>query len=104
MPLIVTECGATEGHGDGELYKENFNEWISLLEDNNVSWIVWQLSEKDESSSLIIKKEVQDRLDFLYEKYTEDELKKKKYRINDYLSDTGKYIKDIFIKYNKQTK
>ena len=99
MPLIVTECGATNESGDGELYKKEFINWIEFLENNNISWIVWQLSEKDEASSLVIKKEVQDRLDFLYKKYTEVELKRKKYHINDYLSDTGKYMKQIFIKY-----
>ena len=99
MPLIVTECGATNESGDGELYKKEFINWIEFLENINISWIVWQLSEKDEASSLVIKKEVQDRLDFLYKKYTEVELKRKKYHINDYLSDTGKYMKQIFIKY-----
>ena len=99
MPLIVTECGATNESGDGKLYKKEFINWIEYLENNNISWIVWQLSEKDESSSLVIKKEVQDRLDFLYEKYTEKELKRKKYHINDYLSDTGKFMKEIFIKH-----
>ena len=100
MPLIVTECGATNESGDGKLYKKEFINWIEYLENNNISWIVWQLSEKDESSSLVIKKEVQDRLDFLYERYTEKELKRKKYHINDYLSESGKYMKKIFIKYN----
>lgn len=99
MPLIVTECGATNESGDGKLYKKEFINWIEYLENNNISWIVWQLSEKEESSSLVIKKEVQDRLDFLYEKYTEKELKQKKYHINDYLSDTGKFMKEIFIKH-----
>ena len=100
MPLIVTECGATNESGDGKLYKNEFIKWIEYLEKNNISWIVWQLSEKDEASSLVIKKEVQDRLDFLYKKYTENELQRKKYHINDYLSNTGIFIKKIFIEYN----
>ena len=97
MPLIVTECGATNESGDGVLYQKEFKEWIQYLEKNHISWIVWQLSEKDEASSLIIKKEVQDRLDYLYERYTERQLQRKKYHINDYLSDTGKFMKKIFI-------
>ena len=100
MPLIVTECGATNESGDGKLYKNEFIKWIEYLEKNNISWIVWQLSEKDEASSLVIKKEVQDRLDFLYKKYTENELQRKKYHINDYLSNTGIFMKKIFIEYN----
>ena len=100
MPLIVTECGATNESGDGNLYKKEFEQWIALLDSNNISWIVWQLSEKDEASSLVIKKEVQDRLDFLYKKYTKRQLERKKYRINDYLSTTGKFMKKIFLKYN----
>lgn len=100
MPLIVTECGPTNESGDGNIYEKEFDEWIDFLENKNISWIVWQLSEKDEASSLLIKKEVQDRLDFLYGKYTEEELKRKKYHINDYLSDTGKFMKKVFEKYN----
>ena len=100
MPIIITECGATNESGDGKLFKDEFSDWIEFLEKSDISWIVWQLSEKDEASSLLIKKEVQDRLDFLYEKYTEKELKNKEYHVNDYLSDTGEYIKDIFKKYS----
>ena len=100
MPLIVTECGPTDESGDGNLHEEYFDEWIRFLEDKNISWIIWQFSEKDEASSLLIKKEVQDRLDFLYEKYTEEELENKKYYVNDYLSDTGKFIKNILLKYS----
>ena len=67
MPIIITECGATNESGDGKLFKDEFSDWIEFLEKSDISWIVWQLSEKDEASSLLIKKEVQDRLDFLYE-------------------------------------
>lgn len=100
MPLIITECGPTDPSGDGKLYKEEFEKWIELLDSKSIGWIVWQLSEKDEASSLLIKKEVQDRLDFLYERYTKRQLARKKYHINDYLSPIGKYMKKIFIKYN----
>ena len=100
MPMIITECGPTDPSGDGKLYKMEFNEWMKFLNQNKISWIIWQFSEKDEASSILIKKEVQDRLDFIHGKYTELELQRKKYHINDYLSDTGKYIKIIFKKYN----
>ena len=101
MPIIITECGATNASGDGKLYKKEFNQWIDFLNENHIGWIIWQLSEKSETSSLVIKKEVQDRLDYLYKRYTEKELERKKYHINDYLSDTGKYIKEIFTQVNK---
>ena len=97
MPIIVTECGATDESGNGKLFKKEFINWIEFLDSNKISWVVWQLSEKDETSSLVIKREVQDRLDFLNKKYTEKELKRKKYHINDYLSDTGNFIKEVFI-------
>lgn len=100
MPIIVSECGASKVSGDGTLNEDEFRDCIMSLEKNNISWIVWQFSEKDESSSLLIRKEIQDRLDFLDGKYTEKELKKKKYHINDYLSDTGKFMKKIFQEYN----
>ena len=100
MPIIITECGATDASGGGKLYKKEFNQWIEFLHKYHIGWVIWQLSEKEETSSLVIKKEVQDRLDYLYKKYTERELERKKYHINDYLSNTGKYIKNVFIKYN----
>ena len=97
MPIIVTECGATDESGNGKLFKKEFINWIEFLDSNKISWVVWQLSEKDETSSLVIKREVQDRLDFLNKKYTEKELKRKKYHINDYLSDNGNFMKEVFI-------
>ena len=97
MPIIVTECGATDESGNGKLFKKEFINWIEFLDSNKISWVVWQLSEKDETSSLVIKREVQDRLDFLNKKYTKKELKRKKYHINDYLSDNGNFIKEVFI-------
>lgn len=100
IPLIVTECGATDATGDGELYKDEFNDWVKFLEGHKIGWIFWQLSEKDEASSLVISRDVQDRLDLISEKYTEEELRRKKYYVNDYLSDTGKYVKEIFVQYN----
>ena len=76
-----------------------FKEWIEYLEENKISWIVWQFSDRVESSSLIRPKE-QVMLDMYNSgKYTSDEILNKKYKVEDLLSETGKYTKKIIRKY-----
>ena len=104
LPVIITECAATDGSGDGYLYLEFYKKWIAYLEKNNLSWVVWQFSDKPESSSLIIE-EKSKQLEWVTKKiYTQEEIKKKKYNVNDYLSETGKVTKDIMRKYSLKKK
>ena len=100
LPVIITECAATDGSGDGYLYLEFFKKWIAYLEDNNLSWVVWQFSDKPESSSLIISKEMKE-LEWVTKKiYTKEEIENKKYDVNDYLSETGEVTKELMMKYS----
>ena len=100
IPIFVTECGATDGSGDGYLYLEPFKIWIKSLEEKNISWAVWQLSDKDESSSILTTVEKR-QLKWMTEKiYTEEEIKNKKYDINDYLTEYGETIRELFYKYS----
>ena len=102
LPVIITECAATDGSGDGYVYLDYFKKWIAYLEDNDLSWMVWQFSDRKESSSLLVAKELR-HLEWISKGiYSKEELKKKKYNINDYLSETGEVTKDLIIKYSME--
>ena len=99
LPIIITECAATDGSGDGPLYFDFFKEWIEYLEENKISWIVWQFSDRVESSSLIRPKE-QVMLDMYNSgKYTSEEILNREYTVDDLLSESGKYTKKLIRRY-----
>ena len=102
LPIIITECAATDGSGDGKLYLNSFKNVIDHFEKNNISWIVWQLSDKEESSSTLIPKYKQQNKWLAEFKYTKEELRKKKYDINDYLTKEGKLVKELLLKYTEE--
>lgn len=100
LPIFVSECGITDATGDGKIYEDKFRSWIDFLNEKNISWIFWSFSNKDEGSSLLTK-------DY---KVTKETMKIDKYNIpsvnieidfEDYLSETGKILKDILLSYPK---
>ncbi|MCR5301803.1 MAG: cellulase family glycosylhydrolase [Lachnospiraceae bacterium] len=52
LPIFVTECGLSEASGSGTVDYSSAASWFSMLEDNNTSFAVWSLSNKNESSAL----------------------------------------------------
>ncbi len=53
IPIFVSECGLTKANGDGEVFFDKFSEWISYLNSNNISWVYWSFSNKNESSAIL---------------------------------------------------
>lgn len=53
LPLFVSEFGICDASGNGNVNEEEANIWIDFLNKNNISWICWNLSNKNESSSLL---------------------------------------------------
>ncbi len=53
LPLFVTEFGICDASGNGNLDIEEANTWIEFLNQNNISWMCWNLSNKDESSAIL---------------------------------------------------
>ena len=53
IPVFISECGITAANGDGEIYPDEFKTWIDYLDKNNISWLFWSLSNKQESSSIL---------------------------------------------------
>lgn len=53
LPLFVSEFGICNGSGNGNNDEAEADKWIEFLNKNNISWICWNLSNKNESSALI---------------------------------------------------
>ena len=54
IPVFVSESGATEASGDGKIDAESEEKWIELCERLGVSWVCWSVSDKNESSSMLL--------------------------------------------------
>lgn len=79
IPIFISECGLTDASGNGAIYLDEFDNWIDYINSNNLSWIYWSLSNKDESSAVLKPGTLS----------LED----------DNLTEAGKYVKNIFLKY-----
>ena len=53
LPIFVSEFGICDASGNGGVDINEANTWISALDQYNISYICWNLSNKNESSALI---------------------------------------------------
>ncbi len=53
LPLIVTEWGVGEANGDGKFDREKTKEWLDWMERNQLSWVNWNITDKDETTALL---------------------------------------------------
>ncbi len=53
LPVFISECGISEASGDGKVDYEYAQSWFNLLDENGISYAVWSLSNKDESSAML---------------------------------------------------
>ena len=81
LPVFVTEFGVGHANGDGEINDEESKKWIDLLNEEKISHIIWNLSNKAETSSIL-----------------RPECKKAYGFTDDDLSECGKRMKDIMAK------
>lgn len=54
LPVFVSECAGMENTGDGPLAPKEYDKWIDLLEQLKVSWVIWSISDKNETCSMIL--------------------------------------------------
>ena len=54
LPVFVTECGLSESSGDGRIDFANAATWFTYLREEQISFTVWSLSNKPETSAMII--------------------------------------------------
>jgi len=53
LPMFITECSPSEADGDGKLDKNRFSRWIKFMERNSISFVLWGLYDKEESSAML---------------------------------------------------
>ncbi len=52
LPVFVSEFGICEASGDGAIDYDSADAWVRLMDELNVSYICWNLSNKSEKSAL----------------------------------------------------
>lgn len=53
IPVFVSEFGITDASGNGNVDTDSADTWMSIFNNNNISTVCWNLSNKNESSALI---------------------------------------------------
>lgn len=70
LAVIVSECSICEASGNGTVNYEEAQKWMTLVNDNQMSIFAWNLSNKDEKSSLL-KSSVSKKGDFSKDDFSE---------------------------------
>lgn len=55
LPIFVSESAGMEASGDGRMDYQSWQEYIDWMEARGISWIVWSVSDKDETCSILKK-------------------------------------------------
>lgn len=55
LPVFVSEFGICDASGNGGIDEEQSGKWIKMLNDNQISYVIWNLSNKNETSSLSLQ-------------------------------------------------
>jgi endoglucanase len=53
LPIFVSECAGMESSGDGPIDQASWKAWLDWMESNQISWIAWSVSDKDETCSML---------------------------------------------------
>jgi len=53
LALFATEWGLSEATGNGGVYLAEADVWLEFLKQHQISWVAWNLSDKNESSALL---------------------------------------------------
>lgn len=53
LPIFVTEFGTCDASGNGEVNEEQADIWVALMDELGISYVNWNLSNKDESSAIL---------------------------------------------------
>jgi len=54
LPLMITEWGVGESNGNGKFDKMLVKTWLQWMEDNRLSWANWNITDKDETTALLV--------------------------------------------------
>lgn len=53
LPIFVSEFGICDASGNGGIDYNQSEQWMNFLNENNISWVMWNLSNKQETSAII---------------------------------------------------
>ncbi len=53
LPVFITECGLAEANGSGRIDFASAAQWFDYLDEHKLSYAIWSLSNKAETSALI---------------------------------------------------
>ena len=53
IPIFVSEWGTTNVDGNGGVAIDEATKWVKFMNENNLSYINWSLSDKDEASAIL---------------------------------------------------
>lgn len=53
LPIFVSEFGICDASGNGSIDTDSANAWIELLDADDISYVCWNLSNKNESSAIL---------------------------------------------------
>ena len=53
LPVFVSEYGICDASGNGAIDAQSAHAWIELLNERGVSYVAWNLSNKDESAAML---------------------------------------------------
>lgn len=60
VPVFVSEFGITDASGSGAVDTASADAWVKAMDEHHISYIIWNLSNKNESSALFITAETND--------------------------------------------
>lgn len=70
LPVMISECSICEASGNGSINYEEAQNWMDMINEYHLSFFAWNLSNKDEQSSLL-KPSVTKTKDFKEEDFSE---------------------------------
>ncbi len=54
IPIFISELAGMEASGDGPLDEKEWKLWIDWAEQHQISWVVWSVSDKNETCSVLL--------------------------------------------------
>jgi len=79
LPIFVSESAGMEASGDGKMDDQSWEEYINWMEERGISWVVWSVSDKDETCSILKKSAKSDG------NWTDEDLKESGLKTREYL-------------------